>query len=401
MPPPKAKDGIPFITISNIDSNNHLDFSNTMYVSRDYWDSLDEKRKARKGDVLYSVTGSYGIPVYITDDKEFVFQRHIAILKPNTEIISGKYLYYLLKSPVTKALADKLVTGAIQKTLGLDVIRNMAFEVPSLEEQEEITSVLSAVDSKIDTNVALCSDLEAMAKLLYDYWFVQFDFPDENGKPYRSSGGKMVWNEVLKREIPKGWEVGYISDLGTVIGGATQSTKNNNYDVESGIGWITPNDLSITDNKFISHGERDITEEAVASCSTTIMPKGTVLMSSRAPIGYLAIASDSLCTNQGFKSIVPNGYGSEYIYQTLSVMMPYIKNFGVGSTFAEVSKEELSNMRIILPDHQIETAFAKKTNYMNEQIELLEEENHQLASLRDFLLPMLMNGQIKVSDVTC
>ena len=401
MPPPKAKDGIPFITISNIDSNNHLDFSNTMYVSRDYWDSLDEKRKARKGDVLYSVTGSYGIPVYITDDKEFVFQRHIAILKPNTEIISGKYLYYLLKSPVTKALADKLVTGAIQKTLGLDVIRNMAFEVPSLEEQEEITSVLSAVDSKIDTNVALCSDLEAMAKLLYDYWFVQFDFPDENGKPYRSSGGKMVWNEVLKREIPKGWEVGYISDLGTVIGGATPSTKNNNYYVESGIGWITPNDLSITDNKFISHGERDITEEAVASCSTTIMPKGTVLMSSRAPIGYLAIASDSLCTNQGFKSIVPNGYGSEYIYQTLSVMMPYIKNFGVGSTFAEVSKEELSNMRIILPDHQIETAFAKKTNYMNEQIELLEEENHQLASLRDFLLPMLMNGQIKVSDVTC
>ena len=156
MPPPKAKDGIPFITISNIDSNNHLAFSNTMYVSRDYWDSLDEKRKARKGDVLYSVTGSYGIPVYITDDKEFVFQRHIAILKPNTEIISGKYLYYLLKSPVTKALADKLVTGAIQKTLGLDVIRNMAFEVPSLEEQKHFVSFVEQSDkSKFAAQEAL------------------------------------------------------------------------------------------------------------------------------------------------------------------------------------------------------------------------------------------------------
>ena len=335
---------------------------------------------------------SCGVAFYRTKPYMPIVRLLSLVAKPD---IDTKYLYYQVCNRHFKG------TGSGQPQITIPDIANAPIHLETeLEIQEKIGEALFTLDEKITNNNSICSDLKSMAKLLYDYWFVQFDFPDENGRPYKSSGGKMVWNEELKREIPEGWEAGSISDLGKVIGGATPSTKNKDYYVEHGIGWITPNDLSNTSNKYIAHGERDITEEAVASCSTIIMPRGTVLMSSRAPIGYLAIASDDVCTNQGFKSIIPHEYSSEFIYQTLSIMMPYIKNFGVGSTFAEVSKDELSNMRILLPNRYVEQQYTKKTKSICEQIELLESENQQLASLRDFLLPMLMNGQVKVADKT-
>ena len=262
--------------------------------------------------------------------------------------------------------------------------------------QESFGKFCSDINEKISLNLSICSDLKEIVQMLYDYWFVQFDFPNENGEPYKSSGGKMIWSQELKRHIPEGWQIGKISDLGTVVGGATPSTKNKSFYVENGIGWITPNDLSNTTDKYIAHGERDITTDAVASCSTVLMPKGSVLMSSRAPIGYLAIASDTVCTNQGFKSVIPNGYSSEYIYQTLRIMMPYIKQYGGGSTFAEVSKDELSGIQVLLPNTRLEESFAQKAEEIGKKIEILERESRELIALRDFLLPMMVNGQLNV-----
>ena len=209
----------------------------------------------------------------------------------------------------------------------------------------------------------------------------------------------MVWNDELKREIPEGWGADLLSSLGTIVSGATPSTKNEKNYTKNGIGWITPNDLSKTSNKYIAHGERDITKEGVNSCSTVLVPKGTVLLTSRAPIGYLAIASDTLCTNQGFKSIIPNkGYSSEYIYNTIKSLVPHIKVVGVGSTFTEVSKETLGSIKVYLPPIKLVNSFELYVKVLSEKRYILEQENQELASLRDFLLPLLMNGQVTFKE---
>ena len=153
MPPPKADTGIPFITISNITEQNKIDFSNTMFVPHAYYDALAEKRKPQKGDVLYTVVGSYGIPVCIEEDSEFVFQRHIAILRPKKQIVKPRYMFHAMQSSAFKAQADKTAKGVAQKTIGLAALAAMKLPVPSLDVQSRIVNVLDNFD-------AICSDLK-------------------------------------------------------------------------------------------------------------------------------------------------------------------------------------------------------------------------------------------------
>ena len=237
-----------------------------------------------------------------------------------------------------------------------------------------------------------------MAKTLYDYWFVQFDFPNENGKPYRTSGGTMEWCQELGRELPKGWKAGTVVDLGEIVSGATPSTTEENYYTTNGIAWITPNDLSDNEhNMFVFHGERDITEAGLSSCSAILMPAGSVLMSSRAPIGYLAIAANPVCTNQGFKSIIcTKDYGTLFVYYTLKRNVQGIARQGVGTTFKEVSRDTLARYTVLLPDTTIAKHFEQLIAPISQTRKNCEQENRELIALRDWLLPMLMNGQAKV-----
>ena len=237
-----------------------------------------------------------------------------------------------------------------------------------------------------------------MAKAIYDYWFVQFDFPSENGNPYKSSDGKMVYNEVLKREIPDGWESGDLSELGEVVGGSTPSREIEEYFTTTGTAWITPKDLSLNkENKFIVKGELDVSEKGIKNASLRIMPKGTVLLSTRAPIGYLAISVDKVTTNQGFKSFIPNKrFTTEFIYYTIKNLLPTIENNAVGSTFKEISASTLKSIPIYLPPTFIIEKFNKLITPISYKQRTLEKQNQELAKLRDWLLPMLMNGQITV-----
>ena len=215
------------------------------------------------------------------------------------------YIYYWLlrKKDYLFSIASVTRTPILSKSLFEEVI----IPVPSRPIQDDIVNVLKSIDSKIEINKRICSELESMAKTLYDYWFLQFDFPDGNGRPYRTSGGEMVWNEQLKREIPKGWAVGKIGQLGSIVSGGTPTTTCADYYCDNGFAWITPNDLSGNGEKmFVSHGERDITQAGIDGSSAVLMPKHSVLLSTRAPIGYLAISDNEVSTNQGFKSIIPN-----------------------------------------------------------------------------------------------
>lgn len=165
LSPPKAESGVPFITISNIDANNHLDFSDVMYVPEEYYNNLPDNKKAKIGDVLYSVVGSFGKPVHISEDIRFVFQRHIAILRPKKDIDS-RYLYYTMLNPTFYRIADKIAIGCAQRTITLDALRNIEIDVPPLNEQQVITNVLNAIDKKIAINNQINDNLPYQSSMV-------------------------------------------------------------------------------------------------------------------------------------------------------------------------------------------------------------------------------------------
>ncbi|WP_275552703.1 restriction endonuclease subunit S [Tenacibaculum piscium] len=309
-----------------------------------------------------------------------------------------EFVYYNIKTQYNNL---RNLSSGVRKNLNSRDIKNFEILLPNLQIQKSIAKVLSDLDSKIAINNKINAALEAMAKTLYDYWFVQFDFPDKNGKPYKSSEGKMIFNEELKREIPVGWESGTFETFSTIIGGSTPSKSiTENFTKEVNMSWITPKDLSLNKGKkFITRGEWDVTNFGIKSASLKIMPKGTVLLSSRAPIGYLAISRKEVTTNQGFKSFVPKeNYSSEFIYYSVKNQIPKIEAYSSGSTFKEVSLSVLKTIKISIPNKNILEKYYKISKPIFKEQNLLELENQKLSELRDWLLPMLMNGQVRVGE---
>ena len=275
----------------------------------------------------------------------------------------------------------------------------LRYEMPTLScSEESIGTFFLNLDQKIRLDEQINQNLEAMVKQLYDYWFVQFDFPNEEGKPYKSSGGEMVWNEELKREIPALWETKEVADIANVYNGATPSTVDElNYGGD--IVWITPKDLSDQKQKFIYQGERNISQVGYDSCSTHLLPSNTILMSSRAPIGLLAIAKNELCTNQGFKSFVPKYRNiAIYLYYYLQYHLRQIEQLGAGTTFKEVSREDIIKFPVLKSSDNILDLWEERVSAFNDKQLEIQKENENLTKQRDELLPLLMNGQVSVNS---
>ena len=293
------------------------------------------------------------------------------------------YIYYLLK---TLDLGYYAVGSAVP-TLNRNHIHPILISVPeSIEEQRSIAATLSALDDMIELNNQINKTLEEMAQAIFKSWFVDFE-PFKDGEFENSELGL----------IPKGWRVGKLSDVGEIIGGGTPSKSKPEYYSEIGIPWITPKDLSINKNKYISRGEIDISELGLRESSARLMPKGTVLFSSRAPIGYIAIAKNAVTTNQGFKSVVPfENISSEYIYLLLKNSINEIESRATGSTFKEISGGEMKKVPIILPPKEIIRKFNEIATTLGKTQASLEDENNILMSIRDTLLPKLMSGEIRV-----
>lgn len=303
------------------------------------------------------------------------------------------FIYYLLKNNIE--YIESLSNGSTFKEISGSVMKSLEFEVPSLNEQKAIAHILSTLDEKIEVNNRINKTLEEMAQAIFKHWFVDFEFPNEDGEPYKSSGGEMVPSEL--GPIPKGWEVGTLQDLGDIVGGGTPSRKKEEYFVSKGIPWITPKDLSNNKNKYIYKGENDISELGLKNSSAKIVPKGTVLFSSRAPIGYIAVAAVDVTTNQGFKSIVPREiYGSEYVYQELRNKTELISNRASGSTFKEISGSGLKSIETVLPSKELVREFNTIVNPLSNKIKANEKEIDALTEIRDTLLPKLMSGEIRV-----
>ena len=262
-------------------------------------------------------------------------------------------------------------TGSTRGNINAKTYASMPIDLLSRQIQDGIVAICDAIDDKIRINRQLNDYLEQCLLARYDHLF-------------RGAG---TYN-------------GTISDIGDVVGGATPSKKRPEYYCHEGIGWITPKDLSNTTNKFVAHGADDITRVGFDSCSIKKLPAGTVLFSSRAPIGYIAIASDEVTTNQGFKSIVPHKeIGTAFVYCFLVRNKDRIADAGSGTTFPEVSGKTMAGIELTLPNINLCAKFEEWASPLLEEQRHLEDENRQLEDLRDTLLPKLMSGEIDVSKV--
>ena len=334
-------------------------------------------------------------------DENIIHGMNLLRIKTDPSILDPKYAYYLFQTTYFKKLIESIRKDAInQSSLAISDICGLEMEIPTIPVQRSVASALGVFDLKISNNIAINHYLEAIAKQLYDYWFVQFDFPDENGKPYKSSGGKMVWNEKLKREIPEGWSNIPLRDFADIYNGATPSTEvSSNYGGD--IIWITPKDLSDQQSKFTYYGYRNITSAGYNSCSTRLLPAKTILLSSRAPIGLISIAMVDLCTNQGFKSLVCKDLQLyAYLYYYIRHHIKQIEQLGTGTTFKEVSREDLCTFPIleVKSTELMQQWFNQIEPVFMQQYELIKEINY-LSKQRDELLPLLMNGQVSVKQL--
>ena len=328
-----------------------------------------------------------GIPTYIADDIENgVLGYHCALITPDESILRGEYLNIVLHSPYAQKYFEANASGSGQRyTLTNEIIENFPVPLPDdISIQDDFGRLCSDIDSKISNSTAICSDLEAMVELLYDYWFVQFDFPDENGKPYKSSGGKMVWNDELKREIPAEWEVKQLSEVFDITMGSSPSGESLNtdgngiefYQGSTDFGDLYPSIRVYTTSPFRFAKAQD------------------VLMSVRAPVGDMNIAMNDCCIGRGLAAI--HHKSTLYTWCTMLTFKPYFDVYnGNGTTFGAVTSDDLKGQIMVVPPLNVLDMFIQKVEAVGEKLKSASIEIQQLVSLRDFLLPMLMNGQVK------
>lgn len=321
------------------------------------------------------------------------YQRtYVLTSKENFDI---DFIFYSLKLEL-KRLKEKS-QGSQTKFLTLPILQNIHFSSILINEQKSIAAVLSALDKKIALNKQINARLEEMAKTLYDYWFVQFDFPDTNGKPYKSSGGEMVFDETLKREIPKGWEVKKLKDAMQIVRGASPRPIDD-FLSDNGIPWIKISDATATSTPFIFKTKEFIKSNG-KQYSRYLYPNTLILSNSATP-GIPRIVELECCVHDGWLIIenLKNGLFNEFMYFYFLNFKEKIINLGSGSIFKNLKTEYIKELDLIIPNK--ETLENAKTIFSDvfKKIKNTQKQNHQLTQLRDFLLPMLMNGQVSVTE---
>lgn len=338
---------------------------------------VSDVKMLKPGDVLINSTGTgtAGRVAQIWDiEAPTTIDGHMILMRPTDEVDP---LYYGYAVKAFQAEIESYAEGSTGQTeINKTRLQNETIIMYPVDkgEQYRIARILAAIDEKILLNEEVNKNLEQQAAAYFHHQFIVNAAPS--------------------------WKEGTISDLGTVIGGSTPSKSKPEYYTDNGIAWITPKDLSVDKSKFISHGADDITELGLRNSSASIMPAGTVLFSSRAPIGYIAIADGEVTTNQGFKSVVPNGnVGTAFVYYFLKNALPTIENMASGSTFKEISGSAMRTVPAVIPDDGSLQEFSDFCEPLFQQQRTLEAENHSLAALRDSLLPKLMSGELDVSEL--
>lgn len=341
----------------------------------------------KKGDVLLGNIRPYLKKIWYANIEGGCSQDVLVLRAKNN--LESKFLYALL-------MQDSFFDYEMKATKGSKMPRGdkshiINFPCLDLNNKTEIGKLLSSLDDKIALNNRINAKLEQMAKRLYDYWFVQFDFPNTDGNPYKSSGGKMVWNEILKREIPDGWEVGNLYDIAEYVNGLACQNYRPKESEKS---------LPVIKIREMNEGITADTEKVSASIPGKYrIYAGDILFSWSASLEIKIWTGETGGLNQHIFKVIPKGYFSKgYVYQQLSA---YLVNFqkmaeSRKTTMGHITSDHIKQSRILIPPKEIISAFTKKTlSIFNYQLSI-EKETQKLTALRDRLLPLLMNGQVEV-----
>lgn len=348
LPPPKSDSGVPFITISNITGQNKLSFEDTMFVPESYYNGLNENKKAQKGDILYSVVGSFGKPVYVDFDKQMVFQRHIAILRPKRNV-NARFIYYTMLNPQFYKLVDKLAIGCSQRTVTLDTLRNIEVNLPDKDIQDKMVGILSLIDEKIDINNNVNDNLEQQIQLIFDYLF-----------PDVCAGNKHMGDFIIPKRGKSLLSKNAVHGNVPVIAGGLEPSIYHNV-------------------------------------ANTVAPVVTI-SSSGANAGFVNIWGVPVWSSD---SSYIDSEMSRYVYFWYAYLKRHqnnIFNIQTGSAQPHIYPSHLSSLPITDLDYKKIENYTEIVSPIFSTITKNHVENQHLQSLRDWLLPMLMNGQATISD---
>lgn len=385
---------IRYITAKNLIGRGEIDFSTADYIDAEAKKIINKRSKIKAGDILFSSRAPIGQTYLIsTEPSYFDIGESIFSIRANKEVITPEYLCLYLSSDYFIKSASKHVTGSVIQEIRIGNLMETEIVVPPIEMQTRITECINSIDYKIQLNNHINKQLESMAKTIYDYWFLQFEFPNEEGKPYKSSGGKMVWNEELKREIPEGWLVRNISDLcalGNGINYDKKATGDKTYKI------VNVRDISASS---LLINKQDMNEISLPStlANKYLVNKDDILIARSGTPGAvrLVLDTDNVIYCGFIIHCLPNDFAHRfYLTFTLKLYEGTSATKTGGSILQNVSQDTLKSLTIPLPSKNVLSSFNSKIKPLIDKMQLCIEENNQLVSLRDFLLPMLMNGQV-------
>lgn len=384
-----------FLNTGNI-TKTGFDFSSADFISKGK-DALLRKGKASRKDIVLTTRGTVGNVAFYGDSIPFenirINSGMVLIRTIQTEI-DPYYLYTFLRSGIFKKQVFLNGSGSAQPQLPITALKNIVFPLPKIETQKKIAAVLSCLDAKIDCNNQINAQLEAMAKTLYDYWFVQFDFPDTTGKPYKSSGGKMVYNTTLKREIPVGWKVRQLGEVVETTLGGTPATKNKEYWDNADLAWLSSSEIA---NFPVIDSDQRITPKGIKNSAAVLLPRGSVVVSIVRYIRPSILGIDA-ATNQSVVGILENDlFKHSFLYPFLCGEVTRLMGLRTGAQQPHINKGTIEETLIVIPNSDVLERYYKTAGPIFDGIMTRAFENHHLTQLRDWLLPMLMNGQVTVA----
>lgn len=388
--PKKSEKGIPTLSAKSV-KMGYIDYNQCYYISKEEYDSFMVRGFPQKGDILFTTEAPLGVVAKLDRDDVAVAQR-LLTLRGKKGVLDNDFLLYYLQSSEGQQRIMAKQSGSTVMGIRQEEFRKINILIPSYEEQKKIASVLSALDDKIALNKKMNQKLEAMAKRLYDYWFVQYDFPDKNGHPYKTTGGPMTYNPTLKREIPEGWEVSNICPLMEILPGGTPSKAKPEY-WNGDIPFFGPTDYC--GDVFQLSTEEHITENGLNNCASALYPPKTIFITARGSVGKLIVCGKPMAMNQSCYALKPFDLEKyEYLFYLTKQLIEQLKKKGSGSVFKSINTLDIEQSFMSNAPNEIIELYCKKVKSIFERIKSNTVEIAKLTKLRDKLLPLLMNGQV-------
>jgi type I restriction enzyme S subunit len=432
--PKKTTSGIPLITAKIIKNGTIQPV--TEYIAESDYDSWMRRGMPETGDVVLTTEAPLG-EVAQLDDRKIALAQRVITLRGKKGFLDNTFLRYLLLSTDVQHQLDGRGTGTTVKGIKQSELRKVELPIPDFDIQKKIAHILVTLDNKIQLNRQTNQTLEQMAQALFNSWFVDFDPIFDNAISHNLANGKdalfgipeqllphaqrrlnvqntsRTFHYLFPKEfeqsdepsvgiqgrLPKGWRIEKIGDVIENVGGGTPKTKEDAYWIDGTHAFCTPKDMSSLSTKVLLKTERHLTDFGVSKVSSGVLDVGTVIMSSRAPIGYLAITKTPTTVNQGIIAMKPNDkYSSEYILCWSEVNQEKVVARANGSTFLEISKKNFREIPFVEPTDDCAKKFGILAKEYFDRIEILSKENKQLESLRDTLLPKLISGELRIPD---